>query len=234
MSSEDLLKRIEEVIQLAPESRHSYFQLKYFVLGKEPTIQAQMWKSLRELKSRKETIDAFTFEIADVKDRILLLDIEWEKEQLRMQNTLLQLANYPSDLLNRELAVKQRQNQRQKAILEESLRNTEKKLQYAWQEARFFLQAFEELSKLEPLRDYDDLESQKEYYDQKLSQQINLKMLLSQRLDTDIVETTLALPDDAPVKVQTMHILQHIESQTKQRYMAQLKEQDANPPSNKP
>ena len=53
---DDLLKN--EVVQ-----RHSYFQLKYFLIGKEPTNQAKMWQCLRELKTRRQSLKAISLEI---------------------------------------------------------------------------------------------------------------------------------------------------------------------------
>jgi hypothetical protein len=223
MSSEDLKKRIEAVLLHAPESRHSYFQLKHFVLGKEPTVQAQMWQALRELQTRKETIDSLELEIEDTKDRLELVDVESEKEQIRIRQTLV--PNYPSGLVEREIAIKNRQYARQKISLEKHLRKLEKQLQFAWQEARFFLQAFEGLRKIEPLKDYDDLEAQKDYWNERVGQYINLKMLLQQPLDIDIVQTALALHDDAPIKSQMAKTLRHIEDQMnklKQQYFVRL------------
>ena len=78
----EFARKMEKMVEQAPENRHSYFQLKYFVIGKEPTLQAQMWQCLRELQARKETLDGITLEIDDTKDQIELLDLEREKEYL--------------------------------------------------------------------------------------------------------------------------------------------------------
>ena len=82
MSTRELefTEKLEKMVEQAPENRHSYFQLKYFVIGKEPTLQAQMWQCLRELQARKETIDSLALEIEDTKDQIELLDVEKEEE----------------------------------------------------------------------------------------------------------------------------------------------------------
>jgi len=224
MSSEALKKQIEEVLEKAPESRHSYFQLKYFVLGKEPTVQAQMWQCLRELQSRKETIDSLEINIEDTVDNIEMLDVQRAKDKHIIFGTF-QCPEMPQEIKDKEWAIKERQRARHKVTLQRVLKQLEKKLQFAWQEARFFLQAFESLSKIEPLKDYDDLESQKEYWNERVTQHINLKMLLQQPLDTEIVQTALALPADSPIKAQTVKTLRHIEGQMnllKERYVAQL------------
>jgi hypothetical protein len=228
MSSETM-RQIEEVLEKAPESRHSYFQLKYFVLGKEPTVQAQMWQALRELQSRKETIESLETSIEDTVDNIAMLDVQRDKDKYIIFSSF-QMPELPQEVKTKEWAIKERQYARQKDTLKKMLKQLEKKLQFAWQEARFFLQAFNGLNKIEPLKDYDDLESQKEYWNERVAQHINLKMLLQQPLDTEIVQTALALHDDAPIKIQTIQTLKHIEGQMnklKEKYVAQIKEKDA-------
>ena len=189
--STDLYQKIDEVLKYVPESRHSYFQLKYFVIGKEPTIQAKLWKCLRELQVRKETIDDLLLSIEDQKDELELLEIRQAKEE-------------PTD---REQIIRKRQLERKRTKLLKSIEKLELDVKYATQEARFFLQAFEGLLKIEELKDYDDLEAQKEYWNESITQQINLKMLLQQPLDIELAKTALALHDDAPVKNQLIKLL---------------------------
>jgi len=51
------LQKIDEVLNLDPVDRHSYFQLKYFVINKEPTHQSKLWRCIREVAARKDTIE---------------------------------------------------------------------------------------------------------------------------------------------------------------------------------
>ena len=77
MSSEnEIYLEAEELLKNEVVDRHSFFQLKYFVVGKEPTMQAKMWRCLTELKTRKEAIDIINLEIEETKDTIELLNIE--------------------------------------------------------------------------------------------------------------------------------------------------------------
>lgn len=223
MSSEQtaLYEKMEEVLKYVPESRHSYFQMKYFVIGKEPTTQAQMWQCLRELQSRKATIDGLTLSIEETKDQIELQDIEHAKELHVHCVSFFNLhSGLPQELKDREKAIKCRQNERKKQQLQLSLAQLEDNLKFAWQEAKFFLQMFEAIRRTEPLKSYDDLDAQKEYWNERIAQQINLKLLLQQPLDTELVNTALALHEDAPIRVQTHKTLDHIRGQ-----MDQLKEQ---------
>lgn len=226
MSSEhQLYQKMQEVLKQAPENRHSYFQMKYFVIGKEPTTQAQMWQCLRELQSRKATIDGLKLSIEELKDQIELSEIDHAREIHRIVHPNFSIDSLPESVIEREKIIKNRQFERKKQQLHLSLVQLEDNLKFAWQEAKFFLQMFEAINKIEPLKDYDDLDSQKEYWNERIAQQINMKLLLQQPLDTELVQTALSLHEDAPIRLQTQHTLDHIQgqmNQLKEKYLHQL------------
>jgi hypothetical protein len=184
MSTTEMLQKIDEVLQKSPENRHSYYQLKYFVLGKEPTTQAQMWQCLKELKSRRDTIDTLIFETENLADYIELLEIQQE--------------NFTAD--TKENTIKTRKLKRHKEQLEKNMVKLTEKLKFVKQEAQFFMDAFESLQKIEPLKDYDDFEAQKEYWEMKISEEINLKILLKQPLSSDLVKTAIVLHEGSEIK----------------------------------
>lgn len=195
-----LIAEINEVLKQEVSQRHSYFQLKYFVIGKEPTVQSKMWQCLREIKTRKESLDAIELEIEDTKDKLELLHISIEKIDL----------THPSDsaITQRENKIKIRQIERQKkAIHANTLQLIERK-KWLEEESRFFLDTFKSLLLIEPLKHFDDLESQKQYWGERLSQKLNLKMLTHNQLDIEMVETILALPEDMPIKRNTLKTLE--------------------------
>lgn len=219
MSMENLM---DEVLKREITSRHSFFQLKYFVIGKEPTYQAKMWQCLRELKARKDSLTAIDFEIENTKDNIELLEIQIEEHNtiLPPWNTEnLQGADYshPDD---RKHAIKIRQLERHLKSTEHSLVQLEERKKWLLQEAQFFLEFYKSLEKVEALKDFDDLDAQKEYWGEKLSQKINLKMLMQSPLDIEMIETIIALPDDIPVKKQIVGRLNTMQDQ-----LLQLKEE---------
>ena len=75
-----LVKEINDVIQKQEiNSRHSYFQLKYFLIGKEPTLQSKMWQCLRELKTRNESITNMDLELEEFLMEELFDEFEEEK-----------------------------------------------------------------------------------------------------------------------------------------------------------
>jgi hypothetical protein len=57
------------------------------------------------------------------------------------------------------------------------------------------------------LKHFDDLEAQKQYWHEKLTQKVNLKMLTQNSIDTELIETIVALPDDVKIKQQTLQTL---------------------------
>ena len=64
----EIKEKISELLKNEVVSRHSYFQLKYFLIGKEPTNQAKMWQCLRELKARQEILNSVDLQLEEEKD----------------------------------------------------------------------------------------------------------------------------------------------------------------------
>ena len=201
---EQLLSEMNEVLKHEIAQRHSYFQLKYFVIGKEPTLQSKMWQCLRELKSRRESLEAIELELENSKDKLELLDIEIEKINLVSPTC----KNAQTRLQAKENAIKIRQIERQKKATNVSLMEMLERKKWIEDESRFFLETFKNFEKIEPLKNFDDIDCQKEYWGEKLTQKLNLKMLTHNQLDVEMVETIIALPDDMPIKKQTLGTLQ--------------------------
>ena len=196
--NETTLAEIDDILNYEVAQRHSYFQLKYFIIGKEPTIQSKMWQCLRELKTRRESLASIDLEMEDTKDNIELIDISIEKIK----------RSKPVNKLNqRENTVKIRKSERQKKSYELTLDGLVKRKKYIGEETFFFLETFKNLLKIESLKNFDDFDAQKEYWGEKLSQKLNLKMLTQNALDTEMIETIMSLPDEMQIKQQTMNTL---------------------------
>ncbi len=195
----DVLEKMAAILQNKVTSRHSYFQLKYFVIGKEPTHQSRLWQCLRELKSRHDSIKAIVLEIDDTNDKLELLHIE--EERLKLKEYTYQ------SLDDRERDIKLRRLIRQQTAILENITQLQEKLKNNEEEARFFIQTFEDLEKIDKIKPFDDLESQKEYWNAKLTQDINMRILLQNPVEAELMKTVLALNNDAPIKQQTLHIL---------------------------
>jgi len=208
--SSDLLAKMDALLQNEVVSRHSYFQLKYFIIGKEPTHQSKLWQCLRELKSRHESIRAIILELDDVNDKLSLLDIEEDRLQLKKSEPISTACfeQQCQELERREYDIKIRRLKRQRAALVENALQLRERLKNNEEEARFFIQAFEALERKEKLKPYDDLEAQKEYWNARLTQDINMRVLLQNPVDVELMKTVLALNNDAPIKQQALHILE--------------------------
>jgi hypothetical protein len=201
MENTNILKQMNEILNYEMAERHSYFQMKYFIVNKEPTTQSKMWQCLREIKSRYESLQALDLEIDESKDNLELIDININK-MIAIYDKKVSMGK-PSDSLKIS-EIKLRKAKRQRVMADKNIETLVKKKKNLEEEANFFVLSFRNLEVVEPLKDYDDLESQKQYWGEKLLQKINLKMLLQSQVDTELIETVLALPDDIPIKGQTV------------------------------
>lgn len=213
----ELMVEMKEILKNEIAERHSYFQMKYFIINKEPTIQSKMWQCLREIKTRHESLESIMLEIDEGKDNLELIDINIDK----LEDTLRKrIGKEDSKSELREMEIGIRKMKRKKVLSEKNLEVLTKKMSHLEEEANFFVITFESLNKIEPLRNYDDIDSQKQYWNEKLLQKVNLKMLLHSTVDTEIIETVMALPDDLPIKQQTVKNLELRHGQ-----MAHIKQQ---------
>jgi len=176
---------LDAIIAHDLKDRHSYFQLQYFIIGKEPTIQAKLWRCVRELKTRKETIAAIKLEIDDINDDLELINIKIQDMSV--------ISTLRDEIKKRKLA-------RKKTGLSNRLENLNDRLKNISEEAEFLIRAYQALEKKESIKPYDDLNSQKQYWDEKLGQEFNLRMLLGMPMDLELIKTILALSSDSPVK----------------------------------
>jgi hypothetical protein len=199
--SRDLKAETTELLKHEVVQRHSFFQLKYFLIGKEPTVQSKMWQCLRELKQRRESLDAIELERDEVKDKISLIDISMLKLTVAYGDE-----NQP-ELDRRELEIRIRQSDRQKKALAKNLEDLDDKERWLKDECLFFVETFKNLEKVEPLRPFDDIEAQSQYWNEKLTQKANIKMLTQNTIDSELVETIVALPNDLPIKKHTLQNL---------------------------
>jgi hypothetical protein len=202
MSTNEFYEKLDALSAKAPENRHSYYQLKYFILGKEPTIQAQLWQCLRQLQGKKENIDTIRLQIEDTKDDIQLLEIDQERLTADVETCVGQ-SKLAAD-------IRLRKSERKIRSLKESVNKLERKLDFEIQEARFYIKAFEGLESVQPLKDFDDFDAQKEYWEAMIGQDLNLRLLLKQPISTDLIKTALSLHEKSEIKEQTAKLLDTI------------------------
>lgn len=203
MSSIDPQKLFENIQELLAKAempeRHTFFQMKNFIVGKECTVQGQLWQITRELRSRTDSLLALHDQIADSQDNIELLNITTER--LRQQDA------QTDELDNREKQVKLRKVDRERASLERTVETLKNKSKYLLEEMAYLYNAHETLNKVQAMKPLDDVQAQQEYWNEKLTEELNLRLLLRNPLDSDFVKTILALEDTSPVKKQMVEIL---------------------------
>lgn len=187
-----LLDRIKEITASVTEDRHSYFQLKYFVIGKEPTVQAKIRACVRELADRQASIIALEAELTDVMKKITSFGEECETSRAMSHH----LSSLRSKLRGKE------------------------------QEALFLIEMYEHLITIEEPKDWDDFEVQKEYWSAKLNMELNARLVMGSPLDAELVKTIWALPDDAPVKVNLIDVVNKLHRLTDKRQAATLEQRE--------
>lgn len=196
---QDALQTMEKVLVNDVVERHSLFQLQCFILAKEPTIQGKLQQCLREIKSRKTSYDALVLEIEEQEDQLELIDLDIEEvnESLKPDGGRGE----------RRKTIKLKALDRRRRSLGNSLKNLKKKLQDITDEALFFCSAFDQLSRRENLKPWDDVDVQKEYWSEKLRFEVNTRLLLRQAPDVELMKTIMCLHDDAPIKQATIKML---------------------------
>lgn len=215
MSSE-FYAQMDEVLANDVVNRHSLFQLKYFVVGKEPTHQSKLWRCIRELQARRESIQAVSVELENVQDELDLCDIQL----LRLRG---KQAVAEDDLDARELVVLLRREERRRESVVRSIDTLRKKLKDAEEEAVFFLKSFQSLEQLEPLQPFDDVESQQSYWNAKFAEELNLRSLMGQPISYELIKSILSLNNDAPIKMQIVNTLEN-----KQKQMLKILKEEKN------
>jgi hypothetical protein len=196
-------------------NRHSFFQMKYFIVNKEPTHQAKLWRCLRELHARKDVIEATRVELDDCRDNLELTEIEIKKLNICMNfktpevrsGVLMEIPEIEA-LNKEESTIRERKLERKKQAILGTIASLEKKSVEIQEESAFFVEAFRSLEKIAQLKPFDDLTSQKEYWNEKIAQEFQLRALTGMPADVDLARTTMCLMDDMPVKGQFLQALE--------------------------
>ena len=204
---EDLAGAIGKIIeQPEVQRRHTMFQLKYFILGREPTIQARLRKCVVELIGRKENIENLRLAIEDLQDDIELANIDIEAQEIGIKKV-------DTDLKKRISEINIRKARRKRKALESELRKIGKRLQETEEEATFFLQAYRDLEKAESLKPFDDFETNVQYWNERYTEELKLRLLLQKPIDLELAKSILALDKSAPIRAEFIDILTQIEAQ---------------------
>lgn len=182
--------------------RHTFFQLKHFVLGKELTTQAKLQKCVREIDARKGSLKSMVLGLEDALDEARLLELkEGNLEKKKSKNALD----------NEHRAIQVRRLRRKREMLLDSIEEMRRKIRETEEETEFFIRAFEQLEQVEPLRTHDDPEANAEFWNENFMQDLRLRLMLGKPIDLELVKCILALGPESPVRKEVVGILEQIQ-----------------------
>ena len=221
MKEISLLSEVENLLKNNKlSSRHTFFQLKHFVIGKELTTQAKMQKCLKEMESRIAALKSMKLSQEEAKDDIELIN-------LKIIN--LNKKKSKNDLHKQYKEIQIRKLNRKNQQFQDALSNLILKQKETEEEIDFFLSAFKQLEQIEPYKGHDDPESNAKLWNDTFGQELQLRLLLQKPLDLELVKSILALENNSPVKKEMVNILEQIQN----RAMLQKQEQEALTQQNK-
>lgn len=210
--STEVIEQVDLILKEAEmPDRHTFFQIEKFIIGGEPTAQGQLWQITRELQAKRETVDSYKTDLADAEDNLELFDIKVERLNREIR---LMAQDEKMDLNIKENEINIRKLQRNKESLVKSARKVNKKLKYILEEMEFLAAGHKQIVELvgeaKPL---DDEDAQKEYWNEKLLEEFNLRVILKRPLDPDFVKTVMSLHDEAVVKKHLTSTIEGIQQQ---------------------
>lgn len=220
--SEDIIAKSEAILKAnAVPDRSSYFQLKNFVIGKESTLDGQAWTCIRNIQERQESLQALELEIENGLDNVELLDIRLEKLGRLVTD---------DELERREVEIEKRKMARERKALVVNIDKLRDKIKYILEELQYFVMTFEALKHVKgAIKSFDDVEAQVEYWNAKLTEELNLNLILKRPVSTEFAKTVLALEDRVPIKKSFLQILEKMQRQTlSEKEAAKLESKEKN------
>ncbi len=192
----ELIQKIDEIVPSGYNKRHSFFQLQYYVVGKEPTIQAKMQKCKDELFSRKCDMEGTMNEIEECYDLLRLQEIQIDEFKKAREE------------LDEVGEIQIRQIRRKMKAMQDRVQRLKGNLQAKEDEANFIIGLFQKLCEMEEPKDWNSLEVQAEYQNARLTRELEARLLLGQTPDVEIFKTIMALPDGMPAKTVTQQLIE--------------------------
>lgn len=187
------------------KERHSYFQLKNFIIDQEPTHQGKLWQCIREIKSRFDTLKSINLEIDNQKDLI-----ELEKFEIRDFTNVhdMNIRNNPEC---RE-ALKSKIMQRKLESMQNTLNQIEFKKKNVEEELAFLIKCYDELNAFDKVKSFDDFNSQQEYWGKKFGADMDLRYLLGMTPDFNLIKSILSLNNNNPVKDKLLVLISQLKN----------------------
>lgn len=215
-----IISEIEQLLKNACPKRMSFFQLKHFIVDIEPTNQAKLQVCLRELRTRCDSLKNIQKEHEEISDKNELASIELQRlayhcDEDNVSDEEAMLQQKERAIINRQLNRKIEDNKKKIEELKETAKNIN-------EEAQFFIQAFNQLVAIEPLKVWDDLDVQKQYWDSKIGNMLKLRLILGLPLDEELIKSALALPTESETRKKTENLLAATQQQIEQEVTAEI------------
>lgn len=175
------------------ESGPTFFQLQFFVIGKEPTNQAKLHKCIQEINDRKRSMRNVELEIEELLDINTLHNMDIDR--------LKTVTAIEKDIKIRQIERKIKANELQIESLKKNKENWE-------EEIKFIQSMYDQISTKEQLKPWNNYDVQLEYWSEKIANEIKSRILMNSPVDIEVIKTAMSLPDQAPIKKQ---LLDHID-----------------------
>ena len=192
----ELLTKIDSIVGDGYKNQTSFFQLQYFLVGKEPTVQAKLERCKTELFSRKCDMEGTMNELEECYDLIRLQEL---------QKSDFQGADVE---LNESQEIYIRQIDRKILSLKDRAGRLASNLRAKEEESNFLIGLYERLCEAEEPKDWNSLEVQAEYHNARLSKELEARLLLGVTPDAEMFKTIMALPDGMPAKTATQQLVE--------------------------
>ena len=214
--STELTEKVDGILKKSElPDRHTFFQIEKFLIGKEPTGQSQLWQIVRELKARQETVESYKKQLEDCEDELELFDIRIERNNRLIRDLAKKDSDIEgeyNDLRIQECEINIRKLQREKEHLVKAARKVQQKLKNLMEEMAFLAAGHDRIvaivGEMKPL---DDEQAQREYWNEKLLEEFNLRVMFNRPLDPEFVKTVLSLDDGSPVKTHVIGLVNQIQ-----------------------
>jgi hypothetical protein len=111
--------------------------------------------------------------------------------------------------LSEEEQIKIRQTRRRIKGVDHQIESFASTIKAKENEANFLIGLYEKLIEIEPEKDWDSLEVQANYWNAKLTQEIETRLLLSQQPNAEDFKTVMAMPNGLPIKDATAKLIEN-------------------------
>ena len=206
MSDTQLIEK--EIIEFSKKHhilpKHTDFQIEHFMIGKECTTNAKIWQCVREINSRNDILESLNLEIDQTKDNLELAKIKLES--IKLKKTFNK--NKDQEILNkRKKEIIVRKQERVIFSTESNLLKLQERKKSVLLECKKLIEIFHLYNPNNDVIDIDSKESQIEYWNRKLLEEVNLNTMLGMPVGIEVVRSILALPDESQVKKQLVNAM---------------------------